>query len=268
MSAMEAWLAFLVGVLQGVTEWLPISSSGQTLILLEGMDVPTKDALALAFFLHFGTLFAVVARLRGDVRDVVLALPRWRTDPLVRFLLVSTLVSLALGLALVRGLESFFEDSAGGMAVTAVVGVLLIVTGLVLRSAKGREGDRRVGDLGPTDSVILGIVQGLAALPGISRSGMTVSALLIQRVDADESLRLSFLMSVPVTIAVVLYEVVTWDLGTVGWTAVAAGVLGSFILGYATIEGLMRLSRRLRWDLFCMIFGAIAVVAGVTLIIL
>lgn len=264
---MDAWLAFLVGLIQGLTEWLPISSSGQVIIMLESMDVATEDALALAFFLHFGTLFAVVARLRGDVRDVLVALPRWRSDPLVRFLLVATLVSLALGLLLVRGLESLFEDSSGGRAVTVLVGALLIVTGLVLHSAKGREGQRRAGDLGHTDSVILGIVQGLAALPGISRSGMTVSALLIQRVDADESLRLSFLMSIPVTIAVVLYEAITWDLGTVGWAAVAAGVLGSFILGYATIDGLMRLSRRLRWDLFCIAFGAIAVMAGVALII-
>ena len=263
---MKNYLAFLVGVLQGLTEWLPISSSGQVIITLEGMDVPTKDALALAFFLHFGTLFAVAARLRGDVRDVVLALPRWRSDPLVRFLLVATVVSLALGLLLVRGLESFFEDNRGGMAVTVLVGALLIATGLVLRSAKDRKGDRMVRDLGPADSVILGVVQGLAALPGISRSGMTVSALLIQRVDADESLRLSFLMSIPVTIAVVLYEIVTWDLGSVSLESVVAGVLGSFILGYATIDGLMRLSRRLRWDLFCIAFGAIAVVAGTVLI--
>jgi undecaprenyl-diphosphatase len=264
---MDPVLAFLVGMLQGITEWLPISSSGHVLLMLEGLDVPSDDALAFAFFLHFGTLFAVVVRLRGDVRDVVVALPRWRTDPLVRFLLVATLVSLPVGFLLVQGLESLFTDAAGGLLVSVLVGVMLILTGFTLRAAKDRAGSRRVEDTGTYDAVILGLVQGLAALPGISRSGMTVSALLIHRMDADESLRLSFLMSVPVTIAVVLYEVVTWDMGSLGWDVVLAGVVGSFALGYLTIEGLMAVSRRVRWDLFCIIFGAIAMALGSVLMV-
>ena len=64
---MDPVLAFLAGMLQGATEWLPISSSGQVVLLLEGMGVDADDTLSLAFFLHFGTLFAVLARLRGDV---------------------------------------------------------------------------------------------------------------------------------------------------------------------------------------------------------
>ncbi len=262
---MDPVLAFLVGMVQGITEWLPISSSGHVLLLLEGLDVSSEDALAMAFFLHFGTLFAVLLRLRGDVRDVVVALPRWRTDPMVRFLLIATLVSLPIGFLLVQGLETLFTDAVGGLMVSVLVGVMLIITGFTLRAAKGREGSRRVEDAKTSDAVILGMVQGLAALPGISRSGMTVSALLVQKVDADESLRLSFLMSIPVTIAVVLYELVVWDIGRLGWDVVLAGVLGSFIFGYLAIDGLMAVSRRVRWDLFCIIFGAIAMAFGAVL---
>ncbi|UCC93575.1 MAG: undecaprenyl-diphosphate phosphatase, partial [Thermoplasmata archaeon] len=209
---MDPVLAFLAGLLQGVTEWLPISSSGQVVILLEGMGVDAEDTLALAFFLHFGTLFAVLARLRGDVREVLGNLGRWRTDAMVRFLLVATLVSLVVGFAMVQMLEEAVEGTLGGVLLTVLVGVMLIITGFVLRAAKGRLGERKVEDLVDGDAVVMGLVQGLAALPGISRSGMTVSALLMDRVDADEALRLSFLMSIPVTIAVVLYEAVTWDL--------------------------------------------------------
>lgn len=262
---MDPVLAFLVGMLQGVTEWLPISSSGQVLMVLGHLGVDPKDALALAFFLHFGTLFAVLVRLRGDVVEVVGNLPEWRTDPMVRFLLIATLVSLPVGFVLVQTLEEAVEGSVGGVLLTVLVGAMLIITGLVLRSAKGKLGERRVEDLAGGDAAVMGFVQGLAALPGISRSGMTVSALLMDKVDADEALRLSFIMSIPVTIAVVLYEMVVWDIASIGAVPVVIGVVTSFVFGYLTIDGLMALSRRMDWSIFCVAFGVIAVIVGVVL---
>ena len=262
---MDPVLAFLAGMLQGVTEWLPISSSGQVLVLLGNLGMDADDALALAFFLHFGTLLAVVVRLRGDVIEVVGNLPKWRTDPMVRFLLVATLVSLPVGFVLVQTLEVVVEGSVGGVFLTVLVGAMLIITGFVLRSAKGKLGERKVEDMAGGDAAVMGFVQGLAALPGISRSGMTVSALLIDKVDADEALRLSFIMSIPVTIAVVLYELVVWDLASIGARPIVIGVVSSFVFGYLTIDGLMALSRRMDWSVFCVAFGGIAVVAGVLL---
>lgn len=262
---MDPVLAFLAGMLQGVTEWLPISSSGQVLVLLGNLGMDADDALALAFFLHFGTLLAVVVRLRGDVVEVIGNLPKWRTDPMVRFLLFSTLVSLPIGFILVQTLEEVMEGSVGGVLLTILVGAMLIITGFVLRSAKGKLGERKVEDLADGDAAVMGLVQGLAALPGISRSGMTVSALLIDKVDADEALRLSFIMSIPVTIAVVLYELVVWDLASIGAVPIVIGVVSSFAFGYLTIDGLMALSRRMDWSVFCVAFGGIAVIAGVVL---
>lgn len=266
--SMDPVSAFLVGLVQGVTEWLPISSSGWTLVLARNLDVATDDALALAFFLHFGTLLAVLVRLRGDVRDVLLALPRWREDALVKYLLATTAISLPLGLALVLTLEeAFAEHDLTGVTVTMLVGGLLIVTGIVLRAVKDRLGDRRVDSTDTLDWTILGVAQGLAALPGISRSGMTVSALLMRRVDAEEALRLSFLMSIPVTIAVVAYEIVSGGVDAFDPPVVASGVLASFVLGYVTIDGLMALAQRVRWDLFCIAIGALALVAGALLLL-
>jgi undecaprenyl-diphosphatase len=263
---MDPVLAFLVGLLQGVTEWLPISSSGQVLIVLDNSGVDSNDALALAFFLHFGTLFAVLVRLRGDVIEVVGNLPKWRTDPMVRFLLIATLVSLPVGFILVQTLEEAVEGSVGGVLLTVLVGAMLIITGFVLRAAKNKLGERKVEDMTGGDAAVMGFVQGLAALPGISRSGMTVSALLMDKVDGDEALRLSFLMSIPVTIAVLLYEVVTWDLASIGVVPIVVGVVASFVFGYLTIDGLMAVSRRMDWSVFCLAFGAIAVIAGIILL--
>ena len=264
---MDPVLALLLGLVQGVTEWLPISSSGWTTVTANAIGVGAKDALAFAFFLHLGTLLAVVVRLRGDVRDVLVALPKWRSDPLVRYLLVTTLISLPLGLAVMLTLEDLFEQNElPGLAVTVLVGVLLVVTGVVLWAAKDRQGDRKVDATTMKDWVLLGLAQGITPLPGISRSGMTVSALLIRKVDAEESLRLSFLMAIPVTIAVVAYEVVAGNVAAFGWPAIVSGVVGSFALGYLTIEALMTASRTVRWDLFCIVFGVLAVVAGLVLL--
>jgi undecaprenyl-diphosphatase len=261
---MDPVTGFLLGLLQGVLEWLPISSSGW--VGVASSWVSESDWLDLAFFLHFGTLLAVLVRLRGDVRDIVVELPKWRTDPLVRFILATTAISLPVGLVLVLILEEVVEaQELTGVGVTLLVGALLIVTGLVLRVARDKSGQRKVGDTGPLDWVILGLAQGFSALPGISRSGMTVSALLIKRVDAGESLRLSFLMSVPATIAVVAYELVLGDIASVGWGAVIAGVAAAFVLGYLTIEGLLRLAQRVRWDWFCVVFGLVAVITAVAL---
>ncbi len=260
---MDPVWAFLLGLLQGVTEWLPISSSGWSLVAAKGLGVASADALALAFFLHFGTLFAVLVRLRGDVRDVLAALPRVRADPLARYLLVTTAISLPVGFALVLTLEGVFEEhDLGGLAVTVLVGALLVVTGIVLRAAKDRQGDRGVEATSAADWTLLGLAQGVAALPGISRSGMTVSALLLRRVGPQESLRLSFLMSIPVTVAVVAYEAARGNVVGMGLPAILAGTAGSFVLGYVTIDALMALARRVRWDLFCIGFGLLAVVAG------
>jgi len=96
---------------------------------------------------------------------------------------------------------------------------------------------------------------------------MTVSALLMDKVDADEALRLSFLMSIPVTLAVVLYEAVTWDLASIGAVPILIGVVVAFVFGYLTIDGLMALSKRIDWSVFCIAFGGIAVAAGALLML-
>jgi undecaprenyl-diphosphatase len=179
-------------------------------------------------------------------------------------------VSLPVGLGIVLALDRFLDGTPGerpGVVVTLLVGALLVVTGLVLRAAAGRAGGRRVADTGPSEWALLGLLQGLAALPGVSRSGMTVSALLMRRVEGGEAIRLSFVMSVPVVAAAAAYEAVWGDVGGLGWEVLAAGVLSSFVFGYLTLEALLRLSRSMRWDWFCMAFGLLAVAAGAVLLL-
>lgn len=265
---MDPVLGFLLGLVQGVAEWLPVSSEG--MVGLAASWAGIDDWLPLAFFLHLGTALAVVLRMRADVLHVVRTLPRWRDEPLTRFVLITTAVSLPVGLAVVLALDRLLGEAPGerpGVVVTLLVGALLIVTGLVLRSAAGRMGGRKVADTSAAEGALLGLLQGLAALPGISRSGMTVSALLMRRVEGDEAVRLSFVMSVPVVVAAAAYEAVWGEVGGLGWEVLVAGVAASFVFGYLTLDALLRLSRSMRWDWFCVAFGLLAMAAGVVLLL-
>ena len=111
------------------------------------------------------------------------------------------------------------------------------------------------------DSLISGLVQGTSILPGISRSGVTVSTILFEKYDQDNALRLSFLMSVPVTIASVIVDIIFGGgsvLGTLNIFTIGIIVLVSFLIGYLTIDLLLRLARKINFGYFCILYGIIA----------
>ena len=194
--------AALLGFVQGVAEWLPVSSEGvvaaiQTLAF--GADA--ADAVAFSLWLHLGTALAALAALRKDAAEIVRSAIRAPTRPTraAAFLAVATLTSAPLGLALLAGLDGFFSERLGGLAM-ALVGALMMITGAILLRGRRGGGARTREDVGALDAVLVGAAQGLAALPGLSRSGLTVSALLWRGLDRREALALSFLLSVPASV--------------------------------------------------------------------
>ena len=264
---MDPVLGFLLGLIQGVTEWVPVSSKGMVGLAASWSGV--DDWLPLAFFLHLGTLLAVIIRMRMDVRDVLLGLPRWRTDRLVQFVVGATLVSLPFGFVGVVLLQDALDRyDVTGLLATVLIGAFLIVTGLVLRTSRRRMGERRVEHTGTQDWVIMGLAQAAAVVPGLSRSGMTISALLFQGLEPREALRLSYVVSIPAIAGVVAYEAAFGDIWHFGAPTLAAGVLGAFVFGYVTLDVLLRAATRVRWDLFCVAFGAAAVALGLILMVL
>ncbi|MFH1722204.1 MAG: undecaprenyl-diphosphate phosphatase [Candidatus Altiarchaeota archaeon] len=260
---MDVFSGFLVGLLQGVTEWLPISSSGQSmLVALNFLGLDSSNAFSLALYLHFGTLLAVLVKFRGDLEGVVRLLPRFREDSLTKFLVYSTVFTGVFGLPLYILLKGSFFDWQGEFF-TGLIGLMLVFTGLILGFSRELVGVRGVSALRFTDTIWAGLAQSVAILPGVSRSGLTVAVLLARRVDAATALRLSFLMSVPAVFGAVLLEAVTEGFSSLGVDVVVAGIISSFVFGYLMIDVLMRMSRRIRFDLFCVIFGLLAVVVAV-----
>ena len=261
--------SIVLGAVQGIFEWLPVSSEGMvTLVRVHVFGGTVSEAIRIALFLHVGTVCAAVVYFWKDVAALVRALFSWRHAPqevraLLWFIVVAAIVTGAVGGVLLQGVFASGIGKGAGLLASALVGVLLIGTGIMQwRARKGGEsGTRRVADLTWKDALVFGAVQGLAVLPGFSRSGLTVSMLLLRRVHEEAAFRASFLASIPVVIGgnIVLELVRRGAAQEAGWAAAGVGLLVSFAVGLATIHGLMYAARKIRFDIFVIGFGILLV---------
>ncbi len=253
----------ILGVVQGITEWLPVSSEGiNTLILLHFFHKPLSEAIRLSIWLHTGTLLAALVYFRRDVVELLRYLPRYlrglgggsqtERDRLTTFLVVSTVCSAVIGAPLMVFGLSQWEIPTGW--VIAVIGIFLIVTGLVQRYARRSSGTKTTA--GIKDAVLLGVVQAFSVIPGLSRSGITVSALLFRGYEARAAMRLSFLMSIPVVlvagVGLGLLGGASFDLPALG------GIAAAFVFGLLTIGALLRLANRIPFWQFCLFLGGVS----------
>lgn len=225
--------AIVWGLIQGLTEFLPISSSGHLVLLpaLVGLEPPSLAASAV---LHLGTLVAVVAFYRRDL----LGLLSQRTDRSAR----RTLLLLAVG-SIPASIGFFVKDIVEALQQsTTAVSIALIVTGLVLGlSSRFAPGSKTIESMRIPDAIVVGVAQSVALIPGISRSGMTITAGLGRSMDRYEAARFSFLLGIPAIAAAGVLELA--DLAQAGtgvpaslWTGVAVAAL----TGYAAIAVLLK----------------------------
>lgn len=255
---MDLLSAALLGILQGITEWLPISSSGQSmLVLMNFLNLEPASALGFAIYLHIGTLLAVIIKFRRELSDVAKS---GLENKLLKFLVVSTIFTGIVGVPIYRVVSDNFTSAAGEKA-TGVIGILLIVTGLVIYFSKNKFGKKGINDSNIWDMIILGAVQGLAILPGISRSGVTIAALLFRNFKQEDALKLSFLISIPAVVGAVTLSSVQ---GNVAFeTSLFAGILLSLVTGYLAIDILLKISKKIRFDIFCVLFGLLALIFSI-----
>ena len=261
-------IAVLIGLLQGIFEWLPISSEGNIAIVLAALGTSPSIAVSYALFLHLGTAISATIYYRQEVKEVLGSASEWRQEnwfnedtATLSFIAVAMATSSVIGVIALLGLEAIVSELTGG-AFVALIGLLLIGTGLLQRFA-GRLslGVRASPDMG--DAIIVGAVQGLAILPGISRSGTTTSALLLRGHDGPSSFQLSFLLSIPAAIiggAVGVVE--SGGITEIGVLGGIVALLVAGVVGYITIGALMRVVRRVAFWIICLIFGSLAFVGG------
>ena len=260
--------ALLLGILQGLTEWLPISSQGVVTVAQSALlDRPLSEAVAFALWLHAGTACAALLALRreawGVLRDAASA--PLRPSPRLRFLAIATVVSAAIGLPLLLALGELSE-SIGALGM-GVVGILMMASGVLqLRRPPSNRHSRESGnpqrgaaqgrtEPTPVDALVAGVAQGLAALPGLSRSGLTVAALLGRRVERGEALVLSYLMSIPASLGAGLFAIVDGGAAST-WPALAAAAVACGV-GLVTIRALLSFAQRVNVGGFVVAVGAV-----------
>ena len=239
--------------------WLPISSEGMVILVkttffANGESFST--VIQQAVFLHLGTFFAALLYLRKDVIFLFLSTVRFKqadeeTKGMIRFLLIATVVTGIVGFGLFQVIDRIDEIAViTGKSIALLVGVLLLITGFI-QVRIHRSGGRR-GGFAKWESLLLGFVQGLAALPGLSRSGLTVSAFLLRGFDKTYALRTSFLMSLPV----LLGGNVILGLGDFAFNPnMIVGLLASFVVGLLTMHLLFSVVKVMNFGYFVLAFG-------------
>ena len=248
----------LIGLLQGVLEWLPISSQGNLVIamtVLLGMEA--SQSLDLSVFIHLGTGLAALLYFRREIMDILLRRTE-RDRGMFNYLLVTTIVTGIIGLPLF-----IFAKSASlyGDALLILTGAALLVTGVVQRKAEA-SGGRSSESLDNKDGLALGFSQGLSALPGLSRSGLTTSVLLFKGFSGAEAFRISFLMSIPASFAAVAGLIVIEGVPPLG-LGILLSIMASFVSAILTIDLLLRLARRIRFWGLCVALGLVALLPQV-----
>lgn len=244
--------ALIMGIIQGLTEFLPVSSSGHLLLVpyLFGWDDAFITSLAYSVMLHVGTLIALLVYFRDDWRRLIpagLAALRDRSfdgDPERR--LAWLLVAATIPAAIVGFLFSDVFES--GIREPALVAVTLIVGGLILWVADGIGAEsRRVEDVTFPVATGIGVAQALALIPGISRSGISISAARLAGLSRPAAARFSFLMATPITVGAVIFEgrnLATGDSGVqVDMLPLLVGMLTSLVAGFAAIHFMLRYLR-------------------------
>ncbi|MBO5446964.1 undecaprenyl-diphosphate phosphatase [bacterium] len=270
--------AILMGIVQGLSEFLPISSSAHLVFTSNFYkvfkDIPVEaHSTQEVFFdimLHLGTLIAVLIFFRKDLIDICVALwngikTRDFSSNLAKlgiYILIGTVLTVLLALPL--------QDVANHLVFhPALVGALLILTGGVLFYSEymSKKNTSKSANITLKQSIIIGLSQGLAVLPGFSRSGWTIATGLFLGLDRETSARYSFLLSIPIILGASmvypLVEIDVKDLVTFNWIVIIVGTIVSGIVGYLCVKYFMKFISKFSLNIFgyyCVIMGIFTLV--------
>lgn len=259
---MELWQAVVLGIVQGLTEFLPISSSGHLIIFpwLFGWET---GGLAFDASLHLGTLLAVLVYFRNELLQLIRVIPYALSKPLpilkgesgnddrdmwAKLGLIIVIMSIPggiVGLLFSSQIDDFFHTDENSNRAIAVIATMLIVVGLfMLLAERVGKREKELKDVGVVDAIAVGIGQALAALlPGTSRSGATITAGLFRGLTRSEAARLSFLGGVPLIAAAGLLSFVDAlqeGMSSSELTNILAGGLAAAIVGFFAVSGLIK----------------------------
>lgn len=250
-----------LGIIQGLTEWLPVSSTAHLKIAQHFMNLEVTPLLDVT--LHIGTLIVVIFYFRKDVKDILVALVHLdftsEYGRLIPLIVVATIPTGIIGILYAEFLEQTFQT-------LLIIGVTFLIGATWLYTS--RIGKENVGTITPLTAVIMGVAQGLASFPGLSRSGTTVSTALVLGLKRESAFRFSFLLSIPAIIGDTAFEAYhnrgQFAIQNISSIALLLGVVLAAVFGYIAIRLVSNLVRSKRFHYFAFYTW----ILGMTLIVL
>jgi undecaprenyl-diphosphatase len=258
--------ALLLGLVQGISEWLPISSKTQILFASTLLfSLPLAVAYAFGLFMEIGSVGSALVYFRRDIRII------FKDRKLLRYLIVVTAFTGIVGAPLYYLTDKVLSTSPYNIGIPMVLlGLVLIGTGLYIRYSRTKP--RLVVGLEEMklkNYVLVGIAQGIAALPGVSRSGMTVSTMLLMGVKPEQAFRLSYLAYIPASLGAFFVTLmlsksqVDTAIQVIEPTGILIAIATSALIGIVVISYLLKFAKTSRIYIIDFVLGAIALGVGI-----
>lgn len=259
MNSLEA---IVLGIIQGLTEFLPVSSSGHlelTKAILGDTSLP-EESLTFTVVLHFATALSTIVIFRKEVAQIIKGLFQFKWNDEFIFslkIILSMIPAVVIGLLFEEELEAFFGGNI------AFVGAMLLVTAVLLLLAdRAKNTDKEVSYV---NAIIIGISQAVAMLPGISRSGATISTTVLLGVDRTKAARFSFLMVVPLIFGAIAKDLLSGDISfeSSEILPMSLGFIAAFVSGLLACKWMIALVKKSKlsyFSIYCAIVGSIAII--------
>ena len=254
---MELLKAIILGIIQGITEWLPVSSSGHLVIAQQLIDLE-EDNVFFDVMLHFATLLVVLVVFREDIKNIIIAF--FKKEPsyhkkLGWLIIIGSIPTAIIGILLKDYFEEMFESLFW-------VGCMLLITGSLLWSAESKKFEQKK-DMKKIDSIFIGIAQGFAIAPGISRSGSTISMARFRGIDRELAAKFSFLLFIPAMIGATIGKMFEVETSEIDALPIIVGMIVAMIVGYFSILLLLKIVRKKKlryFSFYCWIVGILVIV--------
>ena len=250
----------ILGIIQGLTEWLPISSTGHLKLAEHFLDL--KTPILFDVILHIGTLIVVLFFFRKDIKNILSALVRFnfKTEDgkLIPLIIIGTIPTALIGMVLGDLIENVFQN-------ILPIAIAFLICGTMLYSSKA--GKEKADSIDYLTALMIGTAQGIAIIPGISRSGTTIAVAILLGVKREKAFKFSFLLSIPAilgALGITVYKQFD-ELATagLGWIEILAGMALAMLVGYLALKLLWKVLAKKKFHLFafyCWLLGT-AIVA-------
>ena len=255
--------AIILGIIQGLTEFLPVSSSGHLEIfkVLLGENKMPSESLLMTVILHFATACSTIVIFKNDIKELILGLITFEKNDSFWFsvkILISMIPAVLIGFFLEAEIELLFSGDL------LIVGYMLILTGFLLFMAdKAKPSEKKINI---KSSIIIGISQAIAIIPGISRSGATISTAVLLGVDKENAAKFSFLMVVPLIFGKVLKDLTSSEVlvNNNEILPLIFGFIFAFITGILACKWMIKLVKNSKlkyFSIYCFIVGTLSIIS-------